>query len=74
MLIPRQRWHRTDVTEKLYLEVNTFSKKGKQSTNVTVCGARGYWPCKQVDNISIEWFQKFVPQNVQYPHFLGNGT
>ena len=22
--------------------------------NVTVCGARGYWPCKQVDNINIE--------------------
>ena len=25
----------------------------KQSTNVTVRGARGYWSCKQVDNISI---------------------
>ena len=32
-----------------------FLKKiGEQSNNVTVCGARGYWPCKQVDNISIE--------------------
>ena len=43
------------MTEKLLiLEVNTFFFKVKQFTNVTVCGARGYWPCKQVDNISIE--------------------
>ena len=31
-----------------------FKKIGEQSNNVTVCGATGYWPCKQVDNISIE--------------------
>ena len=72
-LIPRQWWHSTDLTEKLLIWklIHLKKKIGKQSTNVTVCGARGYWPCKQVDNISIEWLQKFVPQNVQYPHFSG---
>ena len=54
-LIPRQWWHRTDLTEKLLIwKLIHLKKIGKQSTNVTVCGARGYWPCKQVDNISIE--------------------
>ena len=51
----RQWWHRTDVTEKLLIwKLIHFLKKVKQSTNATVCGARGYWPCKQLDNISIE--------------------
>ena len=40
-IVPR---HRTDLGEKLLIWklIHFF------------CGARGYWPCKQVDNISIE--------------------
>ena len=48
-----------------------FKKIGEQSNNVTVCGARGYWPCKQEDNISIDLITKVCSTECTVPSFSG---